>query len=124
MIGVQGFTVTPGIEVEKPPFGGGSTFHTFASIKSVQPTIAITVNDFDSLAGTIGDFTVMTSANCYLRKRADAGVYSATTDNIRFTFAGGLTDTDSWSMSKNDDGTGTIMLHGKALTASVAVAIP
>ncbi len=66
----------------------------------------------------------MTSANIYLRRRADSGVYSASTDNIRFTFAAGLTDTNNISVSNNDDGSATITLHGKVLTSSTSVAIP
>jgi hypothetical protein len=51
-------------------------------------------------------------------------VYSASTDNIRFTFAAGLTDTNNISISNNDDGSATITLHGKVLTSSTSVAIP
>lgn len=122
--GVQGFQVDPGIEIVTSPLGSGSICPTWIGIKQVQPTIKITVNDFDAVAATIGLWTAMTSANCYMRKRVDSGVYSATTDNIRFTFAAGLTDTDSIDVSNNDDGSATITLHGKTLTASAAVAIP
>jgi hypothetical protein len=51
-------------------------------------------------------------------------VYSSSSDNIRFTFAAGLTDTNSVSVSNQDDGSATITLHGKTLTANAAVAIP
>lgn len=124
--GVQSWRVTPGIEVVKPPLGSGSVFPLFASIKAVVPTMQLTVNDFDAVAGTVGDWTAMTSANFYAKKRADAGVFtaSATAEHIRFTFAGGLTDTDSVSVSNNDDGSATITLHGKVLTAATAVALP
>ena len=124
--GVQGFRVTPGIEVVKPPLGSGSVFPLFASIKTVQPTMQLTVNDFDAIASTVGDWTAMTSANFYLKKRADSGVFTAaaTAEHIRFTFAAGLTDTDNVSVSNNDDGSATITLHGKVLTAAAAVAIP
>lgn len=124
--GVQGFRVTPGIEVDKPPLGSGSVFPVFASIKSVTPTMQLTVNDFEAFDGTVGDWTAMTSANFYLKKRADSGVFTAavTTEHIRFTFAAGLTDTDSISVSGNDDGSATITLHGKTLTAATGVALP
>lgn len=124
--GVQSFRVTPGIEVVKPPLGSGSVFPVFASIKNVMPTMQLTVNDFDAVAATIGDFTAMTSANFYMKKRADSGVFTAaaTEQHIRFTFAAGLTDTDSVSVSNNDDGSATITLHGKVLTAATAVALP
>ena len=124
LAGVQGIRVTPGIEVTKPPLGSGAVWPTQASIKTVMPTIEITVNRFATIANTIGDWTAMTSANVYLRRRADSGVYSASTDNIRFTFAAGLTDTNNVTVSNNDDGSATITLHGKTLTSSTSVSIP
>lgn len=124
LAGVQGVRITPGIEVTKPPLGAGAVWPTQASIKSVMPTMEITVNRFATIASTVGDWTAMTSANIYLRRRADSGVYSASTDNIRFTFAAGLTDTNNVSISNNDDGSATITLHGKVLTSSTSVAIP
>lgn len=124
LAGVQGVRITPGIEVTKPPLGAGAVWPTQASIKAVMPTMEITVNRFATIAGTVGDWTAMTSANVYLRRRADSGVYSASTDNIRFTFAAGLTDTNNISISNNDDGSATITLHGKVLTSSTSVAIP
>ena len=122
--GVQSVRVTPGLEVTKPPLGSGSVWPTLAMIKAIMPTIEITVNDFAAVAGTVGDWTAMTSANIYLRKRTDSGVYSASTDNVRFTFAAGLADTGSVTVSNNDDGSAVITLHGKTLTSSTAVAIP
>jgi hypothetical protein len=122
--GVQSVRINPGIEVTKPPLGSGSVWPKYAMIKTIQPTIEITVNDFDAIAATVGDWTAMTSANIYLRRRADSGVYSSSSDNIRFTFAAGLTDTNSVSVSNQDDGSATITLHGKTLTANAAVAIP
>ena len=91
-----------------------------------QPTIELTVNDFAAIAGTVGDFIAMTSANCYMKKRADSGVFTsaATTEHVRFTFAAGLADTGGVTVSNNDDGSATITLHGKVLTASAAVALP
>lgn len=124
--GVQSLRVTPGIEVVKPPLGSGSVFPFMASIKMVQPTIELTVNDFTSIEGTVGDWTAMTSTNCYMKKRADSGVFTAgaTTEHVRFTFAAGLADTNGVTVSNNDDGSATITLHGKVLTASAAVALP
>ena len=123
--GVQSVRITPGIEVVKPPLGRGSTFPSQASLKNIIPTIEITVNDYAAFATEVGDFTAMTSAVAYLRLRADAGVYGALASvNISFTFAGGLIDVSTVSVSGNDDGSGTIMLHGKTLTTSVAATIP
>lgn len=124
--GAQSFRVTPGIEVVKPPLGSGAIAPVSASIKQTMPTIEITVNDFASIESTVGDWTAMTSCNCYMKKRSDSGVYvaSATTEHVRFTFAAGLADTNGVRVSNNDDGTATITLHGKVLTASAAVALP
>jgi hypothetical protein len=124
--GVQSAKINPGIEVVKPPLGSGSNFPVFASIKMVTPTIQLTVNDFDAVLGTIGDFTAMTSANIYFKKRNDSGVFvaGATAEHLRFTFAAGLADTENISVNGNEDGSSTITLHGKTLTASAAVALP
>lgn len=122
--GVQSFRVTPGIEVIKPPLGSGSIAPIRASIKQVMPTIQITVNDFDAIAGTVGDATAMTSANLYFKKRADSGIFASGTNHCRVTFAAGLADTDTVSVSNNDDGSATITLHGKTLTAATGVALP
>mgnify|MGYP001823793357 CR=1 FL=1 len=99
-------------------------FPTQASIKNVIPTMELTVNDFAAISSTVGDWTAMTSAVFYLRTRNDSGVYATTGSDISFTFAAGLTDTSSVSVSNNDDGTATIMLHGKTLTTSTAATIP
>lgn len=124
LAGVQSFRGTTGLEVVKPPLGSGSVAPTMASIKQVEPTLEITVNDFDSIAGTVGDATAMTSANCYFKRRADAGIFAGSTNHCRVTFAAGLTDTNNVSVSNNDDGTATIMLHGKTMTAAAGVALP
>jgi hypothetical protein len=121
--GVQGFRVNPGITLVKSA-SAGLYRPTMISIQTVMPTIEITTNDIDTTVATLNAFTAMTSANAYLRKRADAGVYSASTDNVRFTFAGGLRFDDSVDVSDTGNGTGTITLHGKALTSSSAVDIP
>jgi len=124
--GVQSLKVNPGIEVVKPPLGSGSVRPTHASIKMSTPTIEIVVNDFAAVSTTLGAFTAMTSANCYMKKRADSGIFTAdaTTEHVRFTLAAGLADTNNITVSGNDDGSATITLHGKVLTASAAVAIP
>lgn len=120
--GAQSFKVTPGIEVNYAPPGAGLPRPLAAncSIKQVMPTIQIVVNDFDAIAGTVGLWTAMTSCNCYMRQREDAGVYEPAAAGIRFTFAGGLSDTESIDISKNEDGSATITLHGKTLTAATA----
>jgi len=123
IVGVQSFKVTPGIRLVKH-WSQGLVRPTIISIQAVEPTIEIVTQDIDAVIAAFGVFTAMTSANVYMRRRADAGVYSATVlENIRFTFAGGLTDT-SFEVSDNNNGTATITLHGKTLTSSSAVTIP
>ena len=122
--GVQSIRITPGLEVVKPPTGKGAVFPVFASIKSITPTMEITVNDFAAVAGTVGNFTAMTAAVVYLRRRADSGEYTGSSTDISLTFAAGLADTNNISASGNDDGSATITLHGKTLTASVAATSP
>jgi hypothetical protein len=124
--GVQSVRCTTGIEVVKPPLGSGSVFPKQASIKNIIPTIEITTNDIAAVTATVGAFTAMTSAVVYFRKRSDAGVYvaKATAGHCSLTFGAGLADSSSVSVSNNEDGTCTIVLHGKTLTASAATAIP
>lgn len=124
--GVQSVRCNFGIEVTKPPLGSGSIFPTQASIKNVIPTIEITTNDAAAFTSTVGNFTAMTSAVVYLKKRTDAGVYVAnvTAEHISLTFAAGLVDTSNVTTNENDDGTATITAHGKTFTASVATPIP
>jgi len=122
--GVQSIRVTPGIEVVKSPTGKGAVFPVWASLKNIVPTMEITVNDFDAVAATVGNFTAMTAAVVYLRRRADAGEYTGSNTDISLTFAAGLADTGNITASQNDDGTATITLHGKTLTASVAATSP
>lgn len=121
--GIQNWRVSPGITLVKSS-EKGLTRATKISIQTVMPTIEITTDNIDALVATLNAFTAMTSANVYLRKRADAGVYSASTDNVRYTFAGGLRFSEGVDVSDTGNGTGTITLHGKALTSSSAVAIP
>lgn len=123
IVGVQSIKVTPGITLVKVS-DKGLVWPTHISIQSVMPTIEIVTNDIDAVAATINVFTAMTSANVYFRKRADSGIYSASSDNVRFTFAAGLSDTNAVEVSDTGNGSSTITLHGKTLTSSSAVALP
>lgn len=125
LTGVQGVRINPGIEVVKVMAGAGQVWPKFASIKNIVPTIELTINDFDAFSGTVGDVTAMSSANIYFRLRSDTGVYNSAGLNIvRFTFAAGIADTGSVTTSQNDDGSATITLHGKTLTATAVTSIP
>lgn len=121
--GVQSFRVTPGITLVKSA-SNGLVRPTQISIQSVMPTMELVTNDLDAIASTVNAFTAMTSANFYMRKRADSGVYTAAGTDIRFTFAAGVTDTSTVEVSDNNNGTATITLHGKTLTATAAGSIP
>lgn len=122
--GVQSLRINPGITLVKST-SAGLPRPTTISIQTVMPTIEITTDNIDAAVATVNAFTAMTSANVYFRKRADAGVYSAAgLDNVRFTFAGGLADSNAVEVSDNNNGTATITLHGKTLTASTAITIP
>jgi hypothetical protein len=121
--GVQSIRVNPGITLVKSS-AKGLVRPTKISIQTVMPTMEITTDDIDGLVARLNAFTAMTSANIYLRKRVDSGVYSATTDNVRFTFAAGLIFDDSVDVNDVGNGTGTVTLHGKTLTTTSAVAIP
>lgn len=125
IVGTQSIKVNPGITLVKSA-SNGLVRPTLISIQEVKPTIEITTNDADAIATTINAFTAMTSANVYFRKRSDSGVYvaNATAEHIRFTFAGGLADTNAIEVSDNNNGTATVTLHGKTMTATAAVAIP
>ena len=121
--GVQSVTINPGITLIKSSHKG-LVRPIKISIQTVMPTITIVTNDIDAVVATMNAFTAMTSANVYFRRRADAAQYSASSDNVRFTFAGGLSFNDSTDVSDVGNGTTSLTLHGKTLTASIAVAIP
>lgn len=123
--GVQGIRINPGITLVKSR-AKGLPFHIHCSIQSVMPTIEITTDDANAVIALLGSFSEMTSANVYFRKRDDGGLYvdDATAEHLRFTFAAGLYFNSSLDVQNADNGTSTITLHGKTLTANAAVAIP
>lgn len=123
--GVQSFRVNPGITLVKSR-ADGLVYPVKCSIQEITPTIEITTDNIEEVIALVGSFNALTSANCYMRKRADAGVHtaSATTEHVRFTFAAGLYFNDSVDVSDLGNGTSKITLHGKTLTASAAVALP
>lgn len=122
--GVVGIAVRPGITLTKSSTNGG-IYPTHISIQQVEPVVEITVNDIDTAVALAGGFTTTTAMNVYFRKRADGGTYVAdiTAQHIKFTFAAGIHNLGSLSANENADGTATIRVTGKALTASAASAI-
>lgn len=123
--GVQSVRVNPGITLVKSR-AHGLVWPIKCSIQEVTPTIEITTDDIDAVVALVGEFNAMTSANIYFRKRSDSGLYvaDATTEHLRFTFAAGLYFNDSTDVQDLGNGTATVTLHGKTLTANNAVAIP
>ena len=122
--GVVGIAVRPGITLSKSSTNGG-IYPTHISIQQVEPVVEITVNDIDAAVTLAGGFTTTTAMNVYFRKRSDGGTYVAdgTAEHIKFTFAAGIHNLGSLSASENADGTATIRVTGKALTASAASTI-
>ena len=125
IVGVQGIRVNPGITLVKK-WSKGLLFPTQVCIQSRMPTIELTVDDIDEVVALVGSFSEMTSANVYFRKRAAGSSYvaDATPEHLRFTFAAGLYFNSSVDVQNMDNGSATITLHGKSLTANNAVAIP
>lgn len=121
--GVQSVRITPGITIVKSK-AKNLIYPTEVSIQTVIPMIEITTNDLDDVA-LCSKWTAMTSANVYFVKRSDSGLYVAdiTAEHIKFTFAAGLETAESVEASENSNGTVTITLRGKTLTASAASAI-
>jgi hypothetical protein len=121
--GVQSVRVNPGITIVKSREKGGQ-YPVLVSIQEVMPSIEITVDDFAE-ATPSGGWTAMTSANVYFRKRADSGLYvsDVTAEHIKITFAAGLKTVETMEASDNSNGSTTITLKGKTLTASAASAI-
>jgi len=121
--GVQSVRVVPGITVVKSR-EKGQPYPVLVSIQEVAPMIEIVVDDFAE-ATPAGGWTAMTAANVYFRKRDDSGLYvsDGTAEHIKITFAAGLKTVESMEASDNSNGTTTITLKGKTLTASAASAI-
>lgn len=121
--GIQGVRINPGITLVKSRSKGG-IYPTEISIQEVKPSIEITTNNLD-LVTLCGGWTSMTSANIWLRKRADSSTYESdgTAEHVKFTFAAGVETADSVSVSDSGNGTITITLTGKALTATSTATI-
>jgi hypothetical protein len=124
LTGVQSVRINPGIQVLKSR-GDGAVYPVIISIEKVMPSIEITVDDMSKITLS-GIWTAMSSANIYLRQRADSGTYTAdaTTVHHRITFAAGTETAEQISASRNGNGTTTITLKGKTLTFATGVAIP
>lgn len=125
LTGVQSIRINPGIEIIKSR-GDGGIYPVIVSIRRVAPTMEITTNDMSDVT-LVSDWTAMSAAIAYLRKRDDSGDYEADDDvgnpHLSFTFGAGVQSADC-EVSSNGNGTVTIMLTGKALTHSNGTQIP
>ncbi len=126
---LQSFTVSPGLTVEIQR-DSGSPFPYKIFITKREPYIDLVFeNEAQALAVINASAIVSGSggAAVYLRKRADASTFvaDATTAHLRLSFASGLTRFESFSgQAVEGNSSFTLRLHGKALSASTAVAIP
>lgn len=126
---LQSATVNPALTVEVQR-DSGMPYPVKVFITKREPTIDLVFeNEAQAIAAINSSGIVSGSggASIYLRKRADASTFiaDATTAHLRLSFASGLTRLESFSgQSTEGNSTFTLRLHGKALTAATAVAIP
>lgn len=119
------WSVDPGIQTVVSRHDGG-IYPQKIYIVARRPTMTITFEDLDT-ANTFGAmFSAMTSASVYARKRSAGGTFvaDASTVHCKFSFADGVTSTQTISADGVNAGRASVILHGEALTASGASAIP
>lgn len=120
-----GWAVNPGIVVEKSTTDGG-IYPTRAYIVLRRPTIDLIFEDFDALSSFGVMHGAMTSAAVYGRKRSGSSTFvaDATAEHLKFSFANGVSSTETIQATGVNRGKLALRLHGEALTASAASAIP
>jgi len=123
---ITGITVNPGLTVETRKYSG-SVYPTVCVITQRNPTIELTVADFDEI-DTYGPMFVTNDsidAVAYFRKCADGStrVADATEEHIAFTLSDGITTVESFSGQDTSDGSAVIRITGKTLTVSATSAI-
>lgn len=118
-----GVSINPGITVEPQAVNGG-IYPTALFITMRRPTIDFIFEDLDALATYSAQFTAMTAAIAYFRKRSGASfVADATEEHIKFSFADGIITTETVSGSGVNRAQATLRCYGETLTASAASAI-
>lgn len=126
---LQSFTINTGITVEIQR-DSGSPYPFKIFITKREPTIDLVFENEAQALPFLNAAAVLSGsggAGMYLRKRADASTFvaDATTAHIKVGFLSGLSRLESFSgQAVEGNSTFTIRLHGKALTAATAVAIP
>lgn len=123
------FTCNTGITVEIQR-DSGSPYPYKVFITKREPTIDLVFENEAQALPLLNSGGIVSGsggAGVYLRKRADAATYvaDATTAHIKLGFLNGLTRLESFNgVAVDGNSTFTVRLHGKALTAATAVAIP
>lgn len=126
---LQSATVNPGLTVEIQR-DSGLPFPTAIFISKREPFIDLVFENEAQAIAVINASAIVSGsggASVYLRRRLDASTFvaDATTSHLRFSIASGLTRFESFAgVSSEGNSTFTLRLHGKALTAATAVAIP
>lgn len=116
--------VVPGITVQVLRHDGGN-YPDRLYIVQRRPVIELTFRDFDDLAAFGTSFAVLTSVAAYYRKRSGAGFVSdASTSHVKCSFTDSLLTVSQAGANDVQPGEATIQIHGLALTASAASAIP
>lgn len=120
---IVGISVNPGITVQKQRHTGFN-YPTAIFIDGQDPFIDFIFEDLDALATYSAQFTAMTAAVAYLRKRDGVG-FSADVnlDHIQFSFADGIVAAQTIQASGVNRGQATLRCWGEALTATSGVAI-
>lgn len=122
--GVTGFTVNPNVKYEKRYTDGG-IFPTHTFLITVEPTVDITFEN-QTYANTFGTiFATMTSAYCYLRKKAEGGtvVADGTAEHIAISFGDGIISMEQISGQGRTPAEVTLRLHGLQLAVNTGTAI-
>lgn len=121
-----GWTVTPGITVDKHQIDGG-IYPTRAYITLNDPTIDIIFEDFAAASAVAAGCAAgaMTTAAVYGLKRATAGFVSTSTSvHLKFSFGTGITAVQTISCDGVNAGRYAVRLYGLQLTASSASTVP
>lgn len=124
LTGVTGFTINPNIKYEKRYTDGG-VYPTHTFLMTAEPTIDVTFEN-QIYANTYGPiFLAMSSAVCYLRKKAEGGtvVADATAGHLAISFGSGIISMEQISGQGRTPAEVTLRLHGLQLAVNTATAI-
>lgn len=123
---ITGITVNPGLTVETRKYGG-AVYPTLCVITQRNPTIELTVANFDEIDtyGPMWATNDSIDAVAYFRKCADGStrVADATAEHVAFTLSDGITTIDRFGAQDTSDGSATIRITGKTLSVSATSAI-